>query len=148
MANKKMNRILTLESSEEIRVHGVGGVLSLLFQTILIDLRIKPSQWSGLLNEYIADPKNRVPRDRTKQMSERGNMMKAFSKEDMTWKNICKGFRVLQFRRIEITIRAFHRHGGRISTHTIGADFEHPESEDSFGSDEDVNNTKDPKEGE
>ena len=125
----QMDKILSMRDPSEIHARGVGGVLSKLFQTILIQLQVRNTTWSSLLYDYMNDPRNRMPKDRNTQTSRRGNLMKELSDEKMTWKVFCKAMKVLQFKRIEITVRAYHRHGGRISDHTVGVDLEQPQDE-------------------
>lgn len=129
----QMSKILSCQDKSEITARGPGGVLSRLFQTILIDLQITNAKWDTLMYDYMNDPRNKMPKDRNVQTSRRGNLTGELSDVAMTWKTFCmKAMRVLQFTRIEITIRAFHRHGGKITEHSVGVDLVNPQDEALF----------------
>jgi hypothetical protein len=99
---------------------------------MLIDLNINTGRFGSFMHDYVNDPNNRVPKDRSTQTSRRSNLIKALSDNAMSWKVFCRGLRLLQLRRFEITIKAYHRHGNKISTHTVGVDLVHPEHQDVF----------------
>jgi len=140
MAKKNnLEKLLVTQDKDQIVARGPGGVLSRLFHTMLIDLNINPSRWMSFMFDYINDPRNRVPKDREKQASRRGNLIKALADDKMSWKVICKGFRLLQFKRVEIVLIAHHRHGGKVTKHSVAMDLDHPQSEDDFGDDTETN---------
>lgn len=105
----RMYRILSAAQQETTTARRDEEVLAALFRKILGDLRITPQKWLVLLHEYVTDKRNGVPDNRRDQTSMRGNLAKEFSRDRMTWKVICKGLRLLGYRRFKITIQGWDK---------------------------------------
>lgn len=86
------------------KVDEATGELAKLFRLILADLNIKELEFERLFIAWYSDPRNKVPRIGKAIASERGNIMKEFEKEDMTWKVFLKGIRFLRPRMMSIRI--------------------------------------------
>lgn len=127
MAKNKINKILTSPDKEVKKTFGIGGILSRLFRQILADLNITPSRFGSLMQDYVNDPRNSIPNNKRDQTMNRGNLIKEFSKPNMTWKVFCKAMRFLQFVKIDFVVRAYHRgYGGKekeISLHMATVNF-------------------------
>jgi len=98
-------------AKQEIRAGGSDTILSSMFTTIYHGISITNSKWNHLMNAYLIDPKNGIPRNNKDQSSARGNLHKELFKPKMTWKVFCKGMRFLNIVRFEIQITAFHTNG-------------------------------------
>lgn len=83
-----------LEGMLEDKDKSVGeatGILSRLFRQILADQNVTAMLWNKMMNAYLDDPRNRVPRDSRGRSSHRGNLNKELLKPNMTWNNFIKG---------------------------------------------------------
>ena len=107
----RMYRILSAAQQETAIARRDEEVLAALFRKILGDRKITPQKWLVLLHEYVTDKRNGVPDNRRDQTSMRGNLAKEFSRDRMTWKVICKGFRLLKYRKFKITIQGWDENG-------------------------------------
>jgi len=89
---------------------GISGVLSGLFQKMLIEREIKPAKWDSLINDYAKAEVSH--RDNRRDMASiRGNLNKEFLRPTMTWKVFCKAMMFLHVRRFKIVIVAEHEDG-------------------------------------
>lgn len=78
------------------------------------------SAWDRLMNQYINDARNCVPRNKKDQSSARGNLQKELLKPEMTWKVFLKGIRFLGITSFEINIIAKHANGKQtIHSHSV-----------------------------
>lgn len=80
------------------------GELARLWRKILADLRVGNLEFDRLLLAYFNDPANAVLKTGRMLASERGNLMKEFGREDITWKVFLKGLKFLRPRSIKISI--------------------------------------------
>lgn len=95
---------------------GIAGVLSGLFQKILIEREIKPAKWDSLINDYAKAEVSH--RDNRRDMASiRGNLNKEFLRPTMTWKVFCKAMMFLHVRRFKIIILAEHE-DGKVTEHS------------------------------
>jgi hypothetical protein len=122
MAKNKLTRILTAPDKDVKKTFGANGVLSRLFRQMLLDLNIGPPQFSILMAQYLADPRNAVPNNKKDQTSMRGNLNKEFSRPQMTWKVFCKALRFLQITKIEFVLQA-SRAVGKPTIHSTEVNF-------------------------
>jgi len=111
MARQKLLHLLGRPDKGMGATHGVTGVLSRLFRSMLVELRVSPMRFSALLADYVRDKRNKVPDNRRDQSSIMGNLTKELSRPDMTWKVFCKGVRFLQYTRFEICIKGYKSNG-------------------------------------
>lgn len=114
---------------------GSDSILANMFANIINDTGINFDKWNNLMNTYIRDPRNSIPNNDRDQSSERGNLRKELLKEKMTWKVFCKGMRLLNFPRFDLTLTVYHSDAKKtISSHTIkislGQANEEPDDED------------------
>lgn len=100
------------------RMEEANGILSKIFRQILSDLGIIPMKWNKLMNDYLNDPKNRVPKDSRGKSSTRGNLNKELHKPDMTWSNFEKAIKFLNPIKAEFTIKLTW-FGNKTTVHSI-----------------------------
>ena len=99
---------------------GSDSILAKMFANIINDTGINFDKWNMLMNTYIRDPRNSIPNNDRDQSSERGNLRKELLKDKMTWKVFCKGMRLLNFPRFDLTLTLYHNDPKKtISSHTI-----------------------------
>jgi hypothetical protein len=94
------------------------GILSRLFRKILSELNITPMVWNKLMQVYLNDNRNRIPRSSRGRSSTRGNLNKELKKSNMTWSNFEKGMRFLNPLRSTFTVE-LQWLNGKITTHTF-----------------------------
>lgn len=102
--------------STQDRIRGPKNELSTLFEDILDQEEVGPIKWAELMNKYLQNPRNRIPRDSRKQSSARGNLNKELSKGNMTWRNFVKGIRFLNPIKATFTVKLTWA-GGRTTVH-------------------------------
>ena len=104
---------------QDDRLEGAAvGILSRLFRKILSDLNITPLVWNKMMNAYLDDPRNRVPRHSRGRSSTRGNVNKELRKANMTWNNFEKGMRFLNPISSKFSVDLTWR-SGKQSSHTL-----------------------------
>jgi hypothetical protein len=101
----------------EINSGGTDSILASMFRSMIESLGINHNRQHHLMNMWLNDPKNGIPRNIKDQSSARGNLQKELFKTKMSWKVFCKGLRFLNIVRFELVIRAHHS-GGKITEHT------------------------------
>jgi hypothetical protein len=84
-------------------VLGPNQVLSLVFRKMLYDNDINISKWNRLMNRYLNDPTNRIPKHSKGRSSVRGNLTKELMKPVMTWNNFFKGIKFLNPDKVELS---------------------------------------------
>jgi len=94
------------------------GILSRLFRKILAELNITPMVWNKLMNVYLNDSRNRIPRSSRGRSSTRGNLNKELKKSNMTWNNFEKGLRFLNPLRSTFTVE-IQWLNNKVTTHTL-----------------------------
>lgn len=90
-------------------------VLARLFRKLVVDLDYDDvNKWNYLMNMYIADRRNAIPRNKREQASARGNLQKELLKDEMSWNVFIKGLKFLNLKGYELVLVAHHQDG----THT------------------------------
>ncbi len=138
MARNKLFKILSRQDKGTGLTHGIPGTLSCLFRLMLMDLNITQIKFTAYLVDYVRDKRNKIPDNRRDQSSIMGNLVKEFSRPDMTWKVFCKGVKFLQFTKFEICLKC-HRQDGTSVTFTpltvdVYDDREHESDKNANGS--------------
>lgn len=82
------------------------GVLARLFRQILIDANISTMAWATLMERYLEDPRNRVPKNGKDRSSARGNLNKELRRPTMTWKVFRKGIQFLNIVHVRFEVHA------------------------------------------
>lgn len=118
MSDFERDQVNAMLTDPQKRVGEATGILSKLFRKILIELNVTPVKWNALMNAYLNDPRNRVPRDNRGRSSTRGNLNKELRKPAMTWANMEKAIRFLNPLKAEFTIKLTWR-GGRTTVHSL-----------------------------
>jgi hypothetical protein len=65
----------------------------------------RPGDWTSLIHQYLVNPSHGIPDNRKDRGSNKGNLNKEFGRRKMTWKVLCKGFRILQITEVQFTIK-------------------------------------------
>jgi len=64
-----------------------------------------------MINDYINDPRNGIPANKSDQSTQRNNITGQLEKPEMSWRIFCRGLRVLDLIGFEIVIRPITRNG-------------------------------------
>jgi hypothetical protein len=75
-----------------------------LFRSILLDLNINMMTWDRLMREYLANPRSGVANNPAKRSSERSNLNRALSSDQVTWKKFNKALAVLNPEKVTIIL--------------------------------------------
>ena len=86
--SEEVNQML---QADDKGVAEATGTLSKLFRQILLDVGVTPMQWSKLMQGYLTNPRNRVPKNGRDRSTHRGNLNKELRKPNMTWNNFKRG---------------------------------------------------------
>lgn len=122
MKPNKLSKMLASESKGMEKAYGTKGILTKLFRQMLQDLNIGPARFGKYLQDYIMDSRYGVPNNKKDQTSMRGNLVKDFSKPEMSWNVFCNALRFLQIVKIEFAVKAYHANG-QTSLHSVVANF-------------------------
>lgn len=109
-----LNHLLQDPDKQVVEAKG----LARLFRQMLAELGVNPMKWHQLMNAYLNDPRNRVPKDSRAKSSTRGNLNKELMKSRMTWKNFERGIRFLNPVEAEFSVKLKWR-GGRTTVHRL-----------------------------
>jgi len=98
----------------------VGGVLAIMFRQIRDVITSRSGSGSDrgsvyvfrqMINDYINDPRNGIPANKSDQSTQRNNITGQLEKPEMSWRIFCRGLRVLDLIGFEIVIRPITRNG-------------------------------------
>lgn len=78
--------------------------LAKMYRTILLDLAINHSSIDHYLNQYLDDPRLRIPKNSKDRSSERGNLLKQLGKDTLSWKIFTKGLRLLRPKHVRFIV--------------------------------------------
>lgn len=123
MEKNRLEHMLTSPDKGVRETQGARGALSRLFRTILYDLNIGGMRWAGLMIDYLRDPRNQIPDNKRDQAYARSALNKDLQGEHQTWRVFMKGMRFYKFKKIEISIKAYHDDGRTITEHSTTVDF-------------------------
>lgn len=120
MANNRRSRnaLTTILHTPNRDIHNTNmNPLARLVRVVFADLNIKPNRFHMMLNKYLDDPMNgfHTPEKRS---SERGNIQKELAKPNITWKTVVKLVRVLNPKRIRLSLE-FDWHDGKTTRHVV-----------------------------
>ena len=118
MAEHENKQLEELLENHDKGVSEATGILSRLFRKTLADLGVTPMVWNKLMNAYLDDPHNRVPRHSRGRSSTRGNLNKELRKPNMTWNNFIKGIYFLNPIEAEFSMKLSWR-GGHSTIHRL-----------------------------
>lgn len=134
--SKQLGPILGDPDAAKRRARGPGAALFRMFVTMMADLGIASQhslhRWNLLMEKYLADPKNCVPNTPKDRTSRRGNLIKEFTKYQMTWKVFLNSLRFFGVVKFEFSIKAYYQ-DGRTSIHTETVNFGSDEPTIQFG---------------
>lgn len=120
MSNKTRNQIqkIKFDPNNQKGPLTSSSVLSRMFNKMVIDFGYSDfNSWDRLMNQYVNDARNCIPRNKKEQSSARGNLQKELLKPEMTWKVFLKGIRFLGISSFEFKINAKHSNG-KHTTHS------------------------------
>lgn len=118
MATKPDQKIAEMLNSPTKGKEEARGLLTGLWRQILYDRQISGGLWSTLMTQYLNDPQNGVPSEGKKRSSDRNNLNKELSRQDITWNVLFKGIKLLGAVRIKLDLTMTYP-SGREWTHTI-----------------------------
>lgn len=93
------------------------GVLARLYRRLLVKSNVTLTSLDAMVNRWLDDPTNEVPKDAKTRSFRRGNLMKALSEDDMTFKAFLKGSIVLAPDEIEITVK--YKYASKVIEDTV-----------------------------
>lgn len=97
-------KLKTMLASPDKGMSSAEGVLSRLFRQILADNNVGAYAWNNLMERYLNDDRNGIPKNGKDRSSARGNLGKELSRPAMTWKVFRKALQFLGARRIKFTV--------------------------------------------
>lgn len=105
---KKRERVL---NSPDKQIGQATGLLAAIWRQILRECKVDDEKFDMLMQQWINNPRNRIPNDAKKRSSARGNLAKEMFRDDMTWRVFLKGIRFLNPRsiRFHVTLDWGHR---------------------------------------
>lgn len=109
-----------IDSTDEVNQIN-GNPLARLFAKIRHDLGITPPRVALLVEHYLNNPLNNVPKTGKERATERGNLMKQLKADDMTFKVFLKALSVLQPKHVRFTVE-FTNQRNRTTSHSIDFD--------------------------
>jgi hypothetical protein len=89
---------------------------------MLKDLGVNIQRWNDYMYTFVNDPRNGYPPTKRDQQSARGNLIKEFSRPQMTWKVFMKALRFLRAKDVTIALEVNYHNGTR-SVHSTKVDF-------------------------
>lgn len=81
-----------------------GGVLARLYRKFLLTENITAMQWRTYMDHYVKSVEQSQGAWRQGNFSIKGNMTKALSKDELTWKTFIRAMRFLKTKRLVITV--------------------------------------------
>jgi hypothetical protein len=109
----QLMRLLGQSDKGASRAYGAGGVLSRLWSQMLKDLGVNIQRWNDYMYTFVNDPRNGYPPTKRDQQSARGNLIKEFSRPQMTWKVFMKALRFLRAKDVTIALEVNYHNGTR-----------------------------------
>lgn len=99
----KMKKILNLpdKGSSEPGL----SVLAKFYRNIMDQANIDLERFHALMTAWLNNPENGIPKDVKTRSFVRGNLTKALSEPDMTWKTFIKGLLLMEPITIELRVR-------------------------------------------
>lgn len=111
------------------------GPLSRLYRIILADLKIGPMVWDRLMERYLDDPNNHIPKSGKQRSTERGNLSKQLTSDPMSIKGFLKGMKFLGATRLKITVEITRRK--ETSVHSVELEMASADVQDTLDGEED-----------
>jgi len=108
--------------AEDKNVHEARGVLAKFYRVILKDMNINLMQYNRQLLKWLDDPRNEIPKDGRTRSFRRGNLVKAVTASDMTWKTFLKGLIIFNPVYIKLDLEMGFQRGKR-THHSIKVNF-------------------------
>lgn len=111
------DKIYDILTNPNTAIRSTSCPVARIWRNILADLGITPIHFNELLNAYLNDPANGVPKD--KRSHTRGNRLKELARDEMTWDLLMKGLKILdpEFAEFSIMLRWSKTH---TTYHSIG----------------------------
>ncbi len=136
-------RILSAVTEEEKNknIRSQKDPYSRLFLKILYNLKMNHERWDRLMNRFLNDPSNNIPKNARKRSSERGNLHSALLDEQMSGKTFITGIKFLWPLKARITVD-FDWPLGHHTSHSIVV-FQRPENNDDDKDMENINTSSD-----
>lgn len=116
MGQNKISKILENPFYYESMAYGYNGILAALARRLIGELGISVPKWQRLMADFVSDSRNGVKDNQKERTSARGNLMKEFGRETMTWKVFIKFLRFLQAVRFKLILEITWA-SGRTSHH-------------------------------
>lgn len=113
---RQRNALSEILYSPRKDMNAMMNPLARLVRTVFADLNIRPNRFFMMLNQYLNDPLNGLHTPE-KRSSERGNIQKEFAKNQITFKTLVKILRVLNAKRVGITL-TLEWHDGTVTQHS------------------------------
>ena len=91
--------------------NGQLNVLAQMWRKYAFKMNLTPSDFTRFMEQWLADPLNRVPRQGKERSSYRGNMVKQLTKESLTISNFLTGIRFTKPQSAKIIIEIVDQKG-------------------------------------
>ncbi len=113
----KMNEILLARDRLRWEVRGVGGVLTHLFRTILMELGIGLLEFNQATLQYILKARREQIANKVASYFNRSNIYREMSKPAMTFKVFMKALKIIGVTHLSLSVNLTRK--GRVTTHTV-----------------------------
>ena len=97
------------------------GPLAALFRKILRDQGVSVYRWNMLINDYLNDPRNGIPKNGKDRSSTRGSLQKELFRPSMTFKVFRKALLLLAPEEIELIVK-LKWPNGNVTAHSVTMD--------------------------
>ncbi len=119
-----MMRLSEILQDRERAIVEARGMLAKLFRIVLRDRNVTYFDYERLMQQWLDNPINNIPKFGKERSSERGNIIKELERGDMTWRGFHKHIRFLKIKRLHIRltltdhneISTIHEYGATISS--------------------------------
>jgi hypothetical protein len=94
-------------------------VLAALLRKIFTQNGIDHDRFAIYMEDYLNDPRNKIPQNIKARTSERGNLRKELLNTRITWKSFIKGLRFLKIDRAEISVKYSDKFGDQETVNMV-----------------------------
>lgn len=116
-------RMLNAPDKGQSKVSGIGGPLAALFRQVCHVRGIGTVRWQQLLDNYV----RRIGRQsdsRSAITGARGNLTKALTNSELSWKAFCKGMQFAEVKRFKLTLEVEFTDGTKHTIESKDVEFE------------------------
>lgn len=120
--NKESNQpaIMQMLTERYKSIQSARSVLSRMFRQMLMDLDVSLFSYDRLMQKYLDDPNNDIPKSGKDRSTARGNLSKQLYSDPMTFKTFLKGIKFLGATHVKFEIHLTRKK--KTTVHTVNLD--------------------------